>query len=145
MDPLPEPQTENKFEMVLTHRQVTVILLLLLIVMGLVATMAYVAGQSVSANHYEDSAKRARPKVIVPMLTPRTAPTRPPEPAITDISSMTVEEPPKGGIYLQVGSVDKAVALAFQEFLARRGISAHDATRAARTAFRVLGGHLYGS
>src|SRR5258708_40088272 len=94
----PDPRSKDEqYELQLTHRQVVTVLLLLLTVMAMSASMAYIAGRSVTTMQMARTAARDRdpdkdnhPKkatvlVVEPHITVTPKPTSAPTPMPTPV------------------------------------------------------------
>lgn len=130
-----------------------------LVTMGLVATLAYVSGRSISAAQVAEgpcSGEKAKAMVVEPASNPVPTPmhaqaeTLPamPKPAVTVAAPVTapvmaVDAPPApGSTYWQVGVVDRGIAAVFVEHLTRMGLRARMADGQSPGFPRVLVGPL---
>ncbi|HBY61137.1 MAG TPA: hypothetical protein DEH78_15045 [Solibacterales bacterium] len=159
-------KTEGKFEIVLGQRQLATTLFLLLMQMGVVAGVAYMAGRAVTAaqfargeNGVVSSKGPGQVLVVDPPSTtssygtataaplPATVAPRPEvtRKAATMPVTMTLDpdpEPASGELYLQVGSVERGMAEVFVEVLKRRNLPAKYIPGVKDNVYRVLVGPL---
>lgn len=132
-----------------------------LVTMGLVATLAYVSGRSISAAQLAEgpcASEKAKAMVVEPASSPvpppmhaqaETLPPMPkavvaaPAPAPVTPPAPSVDAPPApGSTYWQVGVVDRGIAGVFVEHLTRMGLRARVADGQTPGFPRVLVGPL---
>ncbi len=160
---------DDQLAIVLGQRQLIAVCCMFLVTMGLVATLAYVSGRTISAAQLADaqrSSETAKAMVVEPAaasvptpmhahaeeLPPQsmTPQTPRPEPAVHAPPPMQpapvstgVDAPPlPGSVYWQVGVVDRGIASVFVEHLNRMGLRARTATVQTPGFQRVLVGPL---
>lgn len=163
---------DDQLAIVLGQRQLIAVCCMFLVTMGLVATLAYVSGRTISAAQLVDTQRSsetakamvvepAAPSVPTPMhahaeelppqsLAPQTPRPVQPEPAVhtpppapPTAASTGVDGPPlSGSVYWQVGVVDRGIASVFVEHLNRMGLRARTATVQTPGFQRVLVGPL---
>ncbi len=127
----------QEFEFVLGRRQVASLLFVFSIVLMICVAASYVAGKSI--------APKAAPVVMSPPVVP-AAPEPPPimlnqEPAQV-VQPSLFAEPKAGSVYIQMGAVEKGVAVIFAEGLRARGLTSFVASGPSEKIFRVLIGPL---
>jgi cell division septation protein DedD len=132
-----EPAAEApEFEFVLGRRQVASLLFLFTVILTLCAAASYVAGKSMA------------PKESAPVPTAVTAREPEPPPIIMYQEPAPAKEPPllaepkNGSVYIQMGAVEKGVAVIFAEGLRKRGLPSFVAPGPSEKIFRVLIGPL---
>ncbi len=147
---------DDQLAIVLGQRQLIAVCCMFLVTMGLVATLAYVSGRSITAAQVAEvpcNAEKAKAIVVEPasnsvptplhaqaeMLPARPAPVAE-KPVITPVG---VDAPPApGSTYWQVGVVDRGMAAVLVEHLMRMGLRARSAPVQAPGLLRVLVGPL---
>lgn len=141
-EPVPtEPTTEpQEFEFVLGRRQVASLLFISTVILMLCIAVSYLAGKSMSAKVQVAAPPAAivhepDPPPIVLNQEPLPAAPSAPEPPL-------FAEPKIGSVYIQMGAVDKGVAVIFAEGLRKRGLAAFVAPGPNEKIFRVLIGPL---
>jgi hypothetical protein len=128
----PAPQ---EFEFVLGRRQVASLLFVASIVLMICVAASYVAGKAMSPKVQA----AAPPTVVVP---------REPEPPPIVLNQEPAPEPPlfaepkNGSVYIQMGAVEKGVAIIFAEGLRKHGLAAFVGPGPSEKIFRVLIGPL---
>ncbi|MDX2152292.1 MAG: hypothetical protein SFV54_16260 [Bryobacteraceae bacterium] len=154
-------KTEGKFEIVLGQRQLATTLFLLLMQMGVVAGVAYMAGRAVTAAQFARDGSTAMSKgpgqvlVVDPPAVTKAAsygtataamlpvmPKRAPEPVVPAVQADPDPEPGTGELYMQVGSVERGMAEVFVEVLKRKNMPARFVPGVKENVFRVLVGPL---
>ena len=151
---------EDQLAIVLGQRQLIAVCCMFLVMMGLVAMLAYVSGRSISAAQMAEgpcSAEKAKAMVVEPAVNPIPAPMQAqagPLPAPLKVASPSVvspvavvappvDAPPAAGsTYWQVGVVGRGVATVFVEHLTRMGLRARTAPVQTPGLLRVLVGPL---
>lgn len=152
-----QTRPEDQLAIVLGQRQLIAVCCMFLVTMGLVATLAYVSGRSISAAQMAEgpcTTDKAKAMVVEPASNPVPPPmhaqaeTLPPMPkaAVTapvPVPVMAVDAPPApGSTYWQVGVVDRGIAGVFVEHLTRMGLRARIADGQSPGFPRVLVGPL---
>lgn len=163
---------DDQLAIVLGQSQLIAVCCMFLVTMGLVATLAYVSGRTISAAQLVEaqrSSDNATAMVVEPAASPVPTPlhahaeTLPPQalapqtpppvhsepavhtppPAPPAPASTGVDAPPlPGSVYWQVGVVDRGIASVFVEHLNRMGLRARTATVQTPGFQRVLVGPL---
>ena len=147
---------EDQLAIVLGQRQLIAVCGMFLVTMGLVATLAYVSGRSISAAQLADgpcSTEKAKAMVVEPASNPVPPPmhaqaeTLPPmpkpvAPAVPAPMAAVDAPPAPGSTYWQVGVVDRGIAGVFVEHLTRMGLRARIADGQTPGFPRVLVGPL---
>lgn len=122
------------FEMVLGNRQLAAILILLAFLMGVIGSIAYVAGRLVGPVQAQVAAdplaNQSAMIVVDPLPLPAKAQADPPAPRLI--------QPASGQVFLQVAAVDRGMAEVTAQYLARKGFDAGIAFGATPNEFRVL-------
>ncbi len=155
LDRVGDSVTESRkadFEIVLGPKQVAVALFLLLMQMGLVAGVAYIAGRS-SAKAGEAAAAAVirkaglpAPPVIVTPSAPVSRPAEAPMPPVASPAGSTYSSndilvnEPDPGLYLQIASVDQTAARELAKRLHRLGFLPKLAPGVTPAVVRVLVG-----
>ena len=134
-----------EFEIVLGRRQLASVLFVGTVVVAVFSSLAYLTGKSVAA----------APKIVpapVPQATtaappakieaPQVKPAEPPIKAEARPEPPLFAEPVSGAVYLQLGAVEKGIAVIFAEGFRKRGFPAFVATGPNERIFRVLIGPL---
>ncbi|MFN7934795.1 MAG: hypothetical protein U0R19_15815 [Bryobacteraceae bacterium] len=152
-----QTRPEDQLAIVLGQRQLIAVCCMFLVTMGLVATLAYVSGRSISAAQLAEgpcSGEKAKAMVVEPasnvvptpmhaQAEPLPAMPRAVAPAMPPVVSMAVDAPPApGSTYWQVGVVDRGIAAVFVEHLTRMGLRARIADGQSPGFPRVLVGPL---
>lgn len=153
-----QTHSDDQLAVVLGQRQLIAVCCMFLVTMGLVATLAYVSGRSISAAQVAEGpcpSDKAKAMVVEPASTPmppamhaQAEPLPPPNipiaPAKTPAVARTgVDAPPApGSTYWQVGVVDRGIAGVFVEHLTRMGLRAQSAGVQTPGFLRVLVGPL---
>lgn len=140
-EPAPAPAAEpaaapQEFEFVLGRRQVASLLFVASIVLMICVAASYVAGKAM--------APTAAPAVAVATLPVAREPEPPPiilnqEPVP---EAPVFAEPKAGSVYIQMGAVEKGVAIIFAEGLRKHGLNAFVGPGPSEKIFRVLIGPL---
>jgi len=134
-EPINEPQ---EFEFVLGRRQIASLLFVATVVLMICVAISYLAGKSISAK--APAAAQAAPVVVI------REPEPPPivlnqEPAPV-VETPLFSNPKNGSVYIQMGAVEKGVAVIFAEGLRKHGLTAFVAPGPNDKIFRVLIGPL---
>lgn len=149
---------EDQMAIVIGHRQLVAICCTALLVLGLVTTLAYLCGRSITAAQMRP-AENLPPQAIVvdptrqsgpvPSIMGARAESLPiaPPPVTRPVAVPTVPAAiPKplvaGRAYWQVGMVDRGVATVFVEYLSKLGLTARVVPGDTSTMSRVLVGPL---
>src|SRR4051812_37266675 len=135
-DAEPEP---GEFEIVLGRRQIAGVLFVATIIFGAFSSLAYIAGKSelpkpIAAAEPVPAALPVAEIVKAPEPV-RTAEPPQPEPAL-------FADPKSGALYLQLGAVEKGVAIIMAEGLRKRALPSFIAPGPNDHIFRVLIGPL---
>ncbi|MCC6393208.1 MAG: hypothetical protein IT167_21590 [Bryobacterales bacterium] len=158
---------DDQLAIVLGQRQLIAVCCMFLVVMGLVSTLAYVCGRSITAAQMKAQEKpEPAPAIFLDPVRPATpeqaraprpmeahAETLPvrPKPAIVPqarpaaaavLAATEAEpaEPAQGESYWQVGVVDRGIAAVFVEYLTKHGFRARTASAQSGNLRRVLVG-----
>ncbi|MBL8173282.1 MAG: hypothetical protein JNK48_01345 [Bryobacterales bacterium] len=144
--------SDDQLAVVLGQRQLIAVCCMFLVTMGLVATLAYVSGRSISAAQIAEGpcpSEKAQAMVVEPASNPVPAPlhaqAEPLPPRQTPIApaALPVDAPPaSGSVFWQVGVVDRGIATVFIEHLTRLGLRARAADVQTPGFLRVLVGPL---
>jgi len=124
------PTEPADFEIVLGRRQLASVLFVATVAIAVFSSIGYVAGKSLAPAPKRIDVVRT---VMVPQSAP--APAVKPEPPL-------FAEPLPGPLYLQMGAVEKGVAVIFAEGLRKHGFDAFVASGPNERIFRVLIGPL---
>jgi hypothetical protein len=154
---------DDQLAVVLGQRQLIAVCCMFLVVLGLVATMAYVTGRSITAAQMRSLEKSDVPPAIVvdPEKPPQSsipapmqakAETLPPNPASAPVAQQPTQsplqaaaemgEPTPGQSFWQVGLVDRGLAPVFVEYMTRQGFRSRLAAGQSAGGLRVLVGPL---
>ncbi|MBL8218471.1 MAG: hypothetical protein JNL62_04545 [Bryobacterales bacterium] len=154
-----QSHSDDQLAVVLGQRQLIAVCCMFLVTMGLVATLAYVSGRSISAAQLAEGpcpSDKAKAMVVEPAsatvptplhaqaepLPPPNVPIAPPV-AATPVVATKVDAPPApGSVFWQVGVVDRGIAGVFVEHLTRMGLRARSADVQTPGYLRVLVGPL---
>jgi cell division septation protein DedD len=132
-EPAPAAAEPQEFEFVLGRRQVASLLFVASIILMICIAASYTAGKSMS------------PRVSAPAPTVIVRESEPP-PIILNQEPVPeaplFAEPKSGSVYIQMGAVEKGVAVIFAEGLRKRGLSSFVAPGPSEKIFRVLIGPL---
>jgi cell division septation protein DedD len=139
-DELAEP---DDFEIVLGRRQLASVLFVATVVIAVFSSLAYLTGKSLAAapKTIEKTVEVIRTVQVPVVETPLEAPA-------VERAAPTKSEPPlfanpqQGPLYLQMGAVEKGIAVIFVEGLRMRGFDAFVAPGPNENIFRVLIGPL---
>ena len=133
----PKPVTEKEdYEIVLGRRHIASVLFVAIVTLAVVSAGSYLAGKSVSPKR---ATPAPAPAPIVQAAAPQPVPA--PEPVAT-VEPPVFADPVSGAIYLQMGSVDRGVAVILVEGLRKHGFAAFAAPGATEKVYRVLIGPL---
>jgi cell division septation protein DedD len=162
-DPAPEPPTgTSEYEIVLGRVQIASWLFVGVIAVAVCSSLAYLAGETITAKKTARTA--AIPAVIskpvdapVPVPAPAATPAELPQASIlvppkTDLASIVktankpapplFAEPGAGKVYLQIGAVERGMAMILAEGLRSHGFDSFVAPGPNEKIFRVLIGPL---
>jgi hypothetical protein len=144
-----EADSEEEFEFVVGRRQVAGILFLVLVVVAVCSGGSYLAGKAISATRVE----AAEPEIKIEE-PPAPSPVPVPIPAVAPVLEATIvpapavvkpaAEPPlfadpnPQAIYIQVGAVEKGVAVILAEGLRKHALDSFVAPGPGAKSFRVL-------
>jgi len=137
----PETDSEEEFELVVGRRQVAGILFLVLVVVAVCSGGSYLAGKAISAR-VEPAAQEI--KIEQPPVTASPAPlleatiVRPAVAAQSAADSPLFANPNPQAIYIQVGAVEKGVAVILAEGLRKHALDSFVAPGPSTKSFRVL-------
>lgn len=150
---------DDQLAIVLGQRQLIAVCCMFLVVIGLVATLAYVSGRTISAAQMSEAQRTSTNALVVepagtvpaamhaqaePLPAPTPTPTPAPSAKIV-VPPVGVDAPPApGAVFWQVGVVDRGIAAVFVEYLTRLGLKARTAPAQAPGLQRVLAGPLDG-
>jgi len=154
-----QTHSDDQLAVVLGQRQLIAVCCMFLVTMGLVATLAYVSGRSISAAQVVEGpcpSDKAKAMVVEPAmatmptplhaqaepLPPPSVPIAPPVAAAPVVASNVDAQPVSGSAYWQVGVVDRGIAGVFVEHLTRMGLRARSADVPTPGFQRVLVGPL---
>ena len=133
--PAVEPaEAPQEFEFVLGRRQVASLLFVSSIVLMICVAASYVAGKSMSPRV---TAAAPAPVVVREPDPPPIVMNQEPVP-----EAPVFAEPRAGSVYIQMGAVEKGVAVIFAEGLRKHGLTAFVAPGPSEKIFRVLIGPL---
>jgi cell division septation protein DedD len=127
-----EPQ---EFEFVLGRRQIASLLFVATVILMICVAASYLAGKSISA-------KAAAAFPVAVAHEPEPPPivlNQEPAPAV---EPSLYADPKAGSVYIQMGAVEKGVAVVFAEGLRKRGLESFVAPGPSEKIFRVLIGPL---
>jgi cell division septation protein DedD len=134
--PSTAPETED-FEWVVGRRQMASLLFVSTIVLMICVAAAYMAGKAMAA------------RVPAPAASPIAAtPVREPDPPLINLNQEPAPEAPlfaepkNGSVYIQIGAVEKGIAVVLSEGLRKRGFQSFVAPGPNDKIFRVLIGPL---
>lgn len=152
---------DDQLAIVLGQRQLIAVCCMCLVVMGLVSTLAYVCGRSITAAQLKEHEKpEAAAAIFVDPVQPasheaarapgpmeahaETLPVRS-KPAVAPPAPFAATgtepaEPTQGEAYWQVGVVDRGIAAVFVEYLTKHGFRARTASAQSGNLRRVLVG-----
>jgi cell division septation protein DedD len=135
-EPVVSEEKSEEFEIVLGARQVASVLFVATVILAVISSIAYLAGKTSTPKKVEAA---AAPPPAVPTLqatiTQAPAPAPQPKPAP---DAPLFADPVNGAVYLQMGAVEKGIALIFAEGLRKRGFTAFAAPGPKEHIFRVL-------
>jgi hypothetical protein len=128
----PAPEEADEFEIVLGRTQLASVLFVATVVVAVFSSFAYLAGKSIAP----------APKTVIERVV-EPAPAAPPAAKlVTTAESPIFAEPKQGALYLQMGAVEKGIAVIFAEGLRKHGFDAFVAPGPNDHIFRVLIGPL---
>ena len=137
--PSEEPAEESpEFEIVLGRRQIASVLFVATVVLVAFSAISYLAGKSLAP-------KPAAPAVSIapPIAIPQREPIPQPQAAApAPVERPLFGDPKSGALYLQLGAVEKGVAIIMAEGLRKRTLDAFVAPGPNDHVFRVLIGPL---
>ena len=137
--PIAEPEVEKpEFELVVGRRQIASLLFVSTVLVMICVAAAYMAGKAMSG------------KVPVPAASPAAAANvvREPDPPPINLNQEPAPEPPlfaepkNGSVYIQIGAVERGIALVLSEGLRKRGFQSFVGPGPNEKIFRVLIGPL---
>jgi cell division septation protein DedD len=138
----------EEFELVLGRRQVASVTFVILVLLAVFSGVSYVAGKATPAPKAEVPARAAAPGTpVLPVVNATIVrPTANPTANPTSPTSAVPAEPPlfaspvPKAIYIQMGAVEKGIAIIFAEGLRKRGFDAFVAPGPSDKIFRVVVG-----
>jgi cell division septation protein DedD len=130
-EPVVSEAKSEEFEIVLGARQVASVLFVATVIVAVISSIAYLAGKTSTPKKVEAAA----PAPPAPMLQATLTQAPPPKPAP---EAPLFADPVNGAMYLQMGAVEKGIAVIFTEGLRRRGFTAFAAPGPKEHIFRVL-------
>jgi cell division septation protein DedD len=134
------PEAEE-FEIVVGKRQLASILFVATVMLAVFSSISYLAGKSETAGKAAPQAVLPPIRVVIPPPPPpvfqTTAAAPQPAPKTGDEPPL-FSEPNHGAMYLQLGAVEKGIAVIMAEGLRKRGFSAFVAPGPSERIFRVL-------
>jgi cell division septation protein DedD len=132
----PDKPEDSEYEYILGRRQIASLLFVSTIVLMVCIAVSYLAGKAMG------------PKTVAAAPPPTVATQREPEPPPIILNQEPAPEAPlfaepkNGSVYIQMGAVEKGVAVIFAEGLRKRGLDAFVAPGPSEKIFRVLIGPL---
>lgn len=163
----PIESPDDQMAIVLGQRQLVAVCCMALVILGLVATLAYVCGRSITAAQMQAQQAATLPRGAIVVEAGKPQPSTTPSPlearaegmplagspaavpaAATGqsgfgiIGTAPMPEPSRGQTFWQVGVVDRGVATVFTEYLTRLGMRVRTAAGEAAGTYRVLVGPL---
>jgi hypothetical protein len=135
----PDKPEDSEYEYILGRRQIASLLFVSTIVLMVCIAVSYLAGKAMGPKTVA-----AAPPPTVAAASAQREPEPPPiilnqEPAP---EAPLFAEPKNGSVYIQMGAVEKGVAVIFAEGLRKRGLDAFVAPGPSEKIFRVLIGPL---
>ena len=130
----PEPaalEAPVEFELVVGRRQFASLGFVALVLLATFSGGSYLAGQAAARRVAAATPPVPAPKIPVVQATIAPVVSPPAEPPL-------LAEPVTGAIYIQMGAVDKGIAIVFAEGLRKRGFDAFVASGPSEKVFRVL-------
>jgi len=132
--PSETPEVEE-FELVLGRRQVASVTFLALMILAVFSGVSFLAGKGISSSKEAVSQPAPLPQ---PPPAPAIEVTTAPAPLLPPPEVPLFAEPVPKAIYIQMGAVEKGVAVIFAEGLRKRGFDAFVASGPNGKVFRVL-------
>jgi hypothetical protein len=132
----PDKPEDSEYEYILGRRQIASLLFVSTIVLMVCIAVSYLAGKAMG------------PKTVAAAPAPTVAVPRESEPPPIILNQEPAPEAPlfaepkNGSVYIQMGAVEKGVAVIFAEGLRKRGLDAFVAPGPSEKIFRVLIGPL---
>ncbi len=146
--PVAEQSEPADFELVLGRLQLASVFFLAMVLMAVFSAISYVAGKSFAPAPKIIERVRVE-QVPAPEATPRPLPAPvPPVAQVAPAAPATKPEAPvfadpqNGSLYIQMGAVDRGIALILVEGLRKQGFEAFAAPGPSEKIFRVLIGPL---
>jgi cell division septation protein DedD len=135
-----ENDSEEEFELVVGRRQVAGILFLVLVVVAVCSGGSYLAGKAISARvePAEQEIKIEQPPPTVSQAPLLEATIVAPPVAAKSPESPLFANPKPQAIYIQVGAVEKGIAMILAEGLRKHGLDSFVAPGPSTKSFRVL-------
>ena len=156
----PAQQETGEYEIVLGRAQIASWLFVAVIVIAACSSLAYLAGKSTGAKKVPAPVAEVKPPEPAPATTPQAVPQTPPAPLPTasvvvapkaDLQTALATaksaqplfaEPVTGKVYIQMGAVERGMAIILAEGLRSHGFDAFVAPGPSDRIFRVLIGPL---
>lgn len=135
--PFPEVVEAEEFEIVLGARQAASALFIATVILVVFCAASYLGGK---ASSLHSTLSVPPPPAVQPVILP--AETIAPAPVAPDPEPPLFADPSPETVYLQIGSVDKGIALLLTEGLRKRGFLGFAAPGPTPKTFRVLIGPL---
>ncbi|HTS78495.1 MAG TPA: SPOR domain-containing protein [Bryobacteraceae bacterium] len=146
--PIAEPPEPADFELVLGRLQLASVFFLAIVVIAVFSAISYLAGKSIAPPPKIIERVRVE-QVPAPQAAPRPvpAPVAPvaqvaPAAATGKPEAAIFADPQNGSLYIQMGAVEKGIALILVEGLRKQGFQAFAAPGPSEKIFRVLIGPL---
>jgi cell division septation protein DedD len=133
--PVEAAEEPQEFEFVLGRPQVASLLFVATVILMICVAASYLAGKSISA-------KTAAAFPVAAPNEPEPPPIVLNQEAIPVVEAPLFAEPKNGMVYIQMGAVEKGVAVIFAEGLRKRGLESFVAPGPSEKIFRVLIGPL---
>src|SRR5689334_664274 len=129
-----KPVEKEEFELVLGKRQAAALSFVGLVLLAVAAGGAYLIGKAAIRPEPSPKVVMAAPPVQPPAPVVQAAPApaaKPPEPPL-------FADPVAGAIYIQMGAVERGIAVVFAEGLRKRGLDGFVAPGPNEKIFRVV-------
>lgn len=138
-----EAAEPDEFEIVLGRRQLASVLFVATVAIAVFSSLAYLAGKSLAAapKTIEKTVEVIRTVQVPVVETPLEAPAAE-RAAPVNAEAPLFADPQQGPLYLQMGAVEKGIAVIFVEGLRKHGLEAFVAPGPNENIFRVLIGPL---
>jgi cell division septation protein DedD len=137
-----EADSEEEFELVVGRRQVAGLMFLALVVVAVCSGGSYLAGKAIAARVEPSEQEIKIEQPIAPSPTPAAAPMLEasivPPPATPKAEAPLFASPNPQAIYIQVGAVEKGVAMILAEGLRKHALDSFVAPGPGTKSYRVL-------